>query len=914
MSEISFGEDQDDKDLRCPCCFFYFSEDTKPYFLQCSHNVCLQCIKSMIQNNKTICPKCNSPFYDTDLNKFEVNQAFLNLVINILKKKTIYCKKCKKVFLWENHHQQCEEKNFEGVNYIIAEIQKDYEDSKNIIKNYEHYLSINQSTQKGVEKIIKDKNKNLNDFFQNKFNEEMKKLSNRIIKVNLKNYKSEIIKYLHLVQNNSKYFPDIKKYEICQIIAGNDDRNIFYKRNEEKNLRYISNNFDAKERKIQKSSRNFSLGSNKNEREFNNHPKIIKQHRLIKRRENGEDKLKLRIENIREEQNEDENQIESIKSSSSNSSFVIPNENENKEKMKINSLFDSKMKSHSNLKAEKNPFIKDQKENKINNISPDIKVDDPLLFINTKENNDLSNELNFNIFDIVDDEKILEEKNKSKLIVSNKGTRIVSKLNENMNDNSDDEELDDDDDDEIIPYDDSSDEEEDNNNILVNSNKNLPYMSSNIFPLQSLNQKDIKGNSSRNGNNAMVKSVNIKVSNIQNKFFKCNYENNPLKHFSKNKEEEKQIERKNQNEGKEEFEKAKITIINKFTSNFNRIQDIIRKIKLYKKEVSLYSSEFLSQIVDNFSQLKNNIIANSNSVLEEFKELFMNGRREHLISYIENTKYIRIIDIKEMTINVKSFGETLSSFPVFNNSLSIAFDDKDLIFISGGKDIPNENTTKFFLILSWNSSKIIENKQLPSPRANHSSLYHKGFLYIIGGMESENTLIRKCLRYNVFKKRFEELPSLNNSRQNPTLCLYNEKIIYVFRGFNKIKELLSIEFLNIKKIEAGWEQFTPEDPGYCWCGGIFSGAVTLGKNQILIFGGSSNGEVKNHCFLFQPEEKTVLKMGGIKLTSMFYGGSYEPYRNSIYAIEKERNEGDLEGKIGIHIFNEKNFMWEFTYK
>ena len=87
-------EHQEDEDLRCSGCSYFFSSITKPYLLPCNHNLCVICIDKLIKLNNTFCPICKTTFNKKDKNNFQVNYAFLNLVTKILKSKIILCKHC----------------------------------------------------------------------------------------------------------------------------------------------------------------------------------------------------------------------------------------------------------------------------------------------------------------------------------------------------------------------------------------------------------------------------------------------------------------------------------------------------------------------------------------------------------------------------------------------------------------------------------------------------------------------------------------------------------------------------------------------------------------------------------------------------------------------------------------------------
>ena len=117
-------EKQEDEDLRCPICNYYFSQVTKPYLLPCNHNLCFQCIELITQKNMFDCPLCRKPFNKDGKNNFKVNISLLNLIVKILKTKMIYCTKCNKIFQWTEHYNVCPESGFKETDEILGEIQQ----------------------------------------------------------------------------------------------------------------------------------------------------------------------------------------------------------------------------------------------------------------------------------------------------------------------------------------------------------------------------------------------------------------------------------------------------------------------------------------------------------------------------------------------------------------------------------------------------------------------------------------------------------------------------------------------------------------------------------------------------------------------------------------------------------------------
>ena len=116
-SSHSFTEEnQEDEELRCSGCSYFFSSLTKPYLLPCNHNLCLLCIENLMKLNKTFCPICKTPFHKKEKSNFQVNYAFLNLVSKILKTKIILCQNCNKIYFWNEHFDKCDQKYFTDTN------------------------------------------------------------------------------------------------------------------------------------------------------------------------------------------------------------------------------------------------------------------------------------------------------------------------------------------------------------------------------------------------------------------------------------------------------------------------------------------------------------------------------------------------------------------------------------------------------------------------------------------------------------------------------------------------------------------------------------------------------------------------------------------------------------------------------
>ena len=190
-------EKQDDGDIRCPNCYWYFSVNTKPYILPCFHNLCDKCINNLIQQKNPKCPVCSKIFTHNGENPFQVNFGYLNLVTKILTNKIIFCKKCYKIYYWNNHYTSCNQEDF--------------------IETYEIFNDIKNTCENGLKIINLLNDKNNNTSILNKYKNEimvlLKILINKIRKKNKNKIKRELDK-LFTESNKEKFefnFQDIKQ-------------------------------------------------------------------------------------------------------------------------------------------------------------------------------------------------------------------------------------------------------------------------------------------------------------------------------------------------------------------------------------------------------------------------------------------------------------------------------------------------------------------------------------------------------------------------------------------------------------------------------------------------------------------------------------------------------------------------------
>ena len=153
--------------------------------------------------------------------------------------------------------------------------------------------------------------------------------------------------------------------------------------------------------------------------------------------------------------------------------------------------------------------------------------------------------------------------------------------------------------------------------------------------------------------------------------------------------------------------------MNKIFRSFNKIRDIVNEMNDFNNSL-LYISDYINREVDLNIFLLNNIIYNDyNLLLNEISNNYNQYPRRYLLSYIHNTKKLFIYNTILNNFKEKNFDKILVGLESFDDSISIDFNDEDLIFLSGGKEKSKFNFSNKFLILKWSMEKIEYNGTLP---------------------------------------------------------------------------------------------------------------------------------------------------------------------------------------------------------
>ena len=358
-------------------------------------------------------------------------------------------------------------------------------------------------------------------------------------------------------------------------------------------------------------------------------------------------------------------------------------------------------------------------------------------------------------------------------------------------------------------------------------------------------------------------------------------------------------------------ENNEIQIINKMIKNFNKLKDITNQMREYLNNYSDKNKILLEQMNFTTEIINPKIISDYNLLLSEISYNYHQSYKKYLLSYVENSTIISLFDISSNKFLNKDIKDIIKE-TIIDESISIVFDDFDLLFITGGNDNKKNTPSNLFICVRWSSMKIEINDKIPLKRYYHSSIIFDNKLYIIGGLNENKNLINECHSYNLIKKKWEKIPNLKQPRIKPTLCIYNNNYLFVIKGKDNNSCLDNIEFLNIKNISEGWILFKPKDPGLSWINCDTSCAITIDKNKILIFGGRDfNNELNQFSFILDIENQIIYKGKDISFCANFI---FEPtiLQNNIFAIDWKNNTKRNKGNC-MHIYDFKKKKWFYEY-
>ena len=948
MHSSSFTSEgpQEDEEIKCPKCFSFFSSLTKPYILPCNHNICLNCINSLIDKKNPKCPICSFHFNKTDKNSFEVNFTFLNIIIKILETKIIFCPQCNKIFYWKEHYKFCEQKNFQNCDNILDEIKINCEESAKILKLIKENGDLINKYKIELYNVTNNIMKEIHKKYINKVKFNIKnKLLNTKYSIDFQKVKYDMINFIKLFLPYSEYFDT---NEISKIIENNNYARI-------NNTNILCNSYSDMKNKtkalINKKNafsppvKNLVLSEKK-------YQTIINNNEISKKINNKINKF-LNNKNIRNK-NTMKEIISEVKEPEEDLSLplevtILDDEGVNgTERVKIKKYHDNNISKFKKINKVSQEDLNKENKSTIQNdksiLKKNVKKND-LTQLNQQTHQKKSSK--FDIKSILNAEDIDEDNTKNKIIVGLKDIKVVSlkqsmqnlnnnkfKLNlikskmklpgkkislghinnfvkkspknNNINDNT------------------KKDNVNNNGRMLKKINFDTPSLSllrSSEFVKRDFrfvsNEQNMNKNSSKKNNKNNNLNINMSLASTTSGFNNLlDVINTPytINHAST---KENLSSRNNTKKLYSVPQKNSPFVNENMLNNYNSTKESVYKLKKYYDMISFLSSEINNNVDKNISLLNDKIMSNYDLLLSEIAFKSPRVQKNFCFSFFPNTYNIILYDPFNKKFTVKNFNHILNNknktiLKPFDLSNSIIFDDNDLICITGGTSSNDK-----IIIISLSNENIIYNKAMPCRKAFHKSIFINNKLYIIGGESQNKKVSSECFSFDLSQKNWNSLPQLKKARKNFSLCFYNESILYVFMGEDDTNILDSIEFIDINNLNnlnnktIGWSIFKPIDYGFVWHSMKNSLVINIDRDKILIIGGEDNqNNLYKDCFLFKPSNNNIFKGIDLRVPAAFISeGCF--YKDEIFGLDY-KNKTQNHFWI-LHIYNIKNNFWNAAY-
>ena len=948
MHSSSFTSEgpQEDEEIKCPKCFSFFSSLTKPYILPCNHNICLNCINSLIDEKNPKCPICSFHFNKTDKNSFEVNFTFLNIIIKILETKIIFCPQCNKIFYWKEHYKFCEQKNFQNCDNILEEIKINCEESAKILKLIKENGDLINKYKIELYNVTNNIMKEIHKKYINKVKFNIKnKLLNTKYSIDFQKVKYDMINFIKLFLPYSEYFDT---NEISKIIENNNYARI-------NNTNILCNSYSDMKNKtkalINKKNafsppvKNLVLSEKK-------YQTIISNNEISKKINNKINKF-LNNKNIRNK-NTMKEIISEVKEPEEDLSLplevtILDDEGVNgTERVKIKKYHDNNISKFKKINKVSQEDLNKENKSTIQNdksiLKKNVKKND-LTQLNQQTHQKKSSK--FDIKSILNAEDIDEDNTKNKIIVGLKDIKVVSlkqsmqnlnnnkfKLNlikskmklpgkkislghinnfvkkspknNNINDNT------------------KKDNVNNNGRMLKKINFDTPSLSllrSSEFVKRDFrfvsNEQNMNKNSSKKNNKNNNLNINMSLASTTSGFNNLlDVINTPytINHAST---KENLSSRNNTKKLYSVPQKNSPFVNENMLNNFNSTKESVYKLKKYYDMISFLSSEINNNVDKNISLLNDKIMSNYDLLLSEIAFKSPRVQKNFCFSFFPNTYNTILYDPFNKKFTVKNFNHILNNknktiLKPFDLSNSIIFDDNDLICITGGTSSNDK-----IIIISLSNENIIYNKAMPCRKAFHKSIFINNKLYIIGGESQNKKVSSECFSFDLSQKNWNSLPQLKKARKNFSLCFYNESILYVFMGEDDTNILDSIEFIDINNLNnlnnktIGWSIFKPIDYGFVWHSMKNSLVINIDRDKILIIGGEDNqNNLYKDCFLFKPSNNNIFKGIDLRVPAAFISeGCF--YKDEIFGLDY-KNKTQNHFWI-LHIYNIKNNFWNAAY-
>lgn len=175
-------------------------------------------------------------------------------------------------------------------------------------------------------------------------------------------------------------------------------------------------------------------------------------------------------------------------------------------------------------------------------------------------------------------------------------------------------------------------------------------------------------------------------------------------------------------------------------------------------------------------------------------------------------------------------------------------------------------------------------------------------IYIAGGSTGENKSTNECEVFTVSKKKWSQMPALNQPRFSGSLVVCENTDLYCFGGVDndpkdptKFATLRSIETLNLTTKDAEWQTLSLTLPFKT----SSPGAISLGYRAFVVFGGWNKKTLNSAVIVREAEESEYVteECGSMVKEDTFVS-------NGLVSRNAETRECIVFGTSHVHAFNE----------
>lgn len=247
--------------------------------------------------------------------------------------------------------------------------------------------------------------------------------------------------------------------------------------------------------------------------------------------------------------------------------------------------------------------------------------------------------------------------------------------------------------------------------------------------------------------------------------------------------------------------------------------------------------------------------------------------------------------------------------PPFSRSIMIPSGE---IFMIGGED-PESGAKKEVYSFDVSNMELDHSLHPKSPMPNKkfdfTLCYHKGFIYLICGKDSDSVVVDTCEKYDVSRNQWTSIASINRRRYAASAVAVRETDkIYLFGGRSDYHNNMMEDIEEYNIAQNSWKIIKLSSPNE-WTPVEVCSSIQIKSGKILIFGGSDASiEDSRQSYIFDTESFKLEKTNPLRKPHVFVSASFL-HGNYVFAVG---NEYYVKNR-NIHRFNIEKNEWEIVF-